>query len=189
MKKIGCFVCSLMMAALLFTGCSRSSANDAAPTPDVTQSMPQNSPATNSTDMPILSDLKEGANNVVEGAENLMGLTSLQDVQQASEEMEDAVEQLSEVDDAYVIAHGNKALVGLEMNGQYQGGVDERLQKMVLARLQTIEKGISQAAITDDAQKVQSIRSLSEKLDDATDLSQILPMMEEIMQGMDTYNE
>ncbi|MBQ9944288.1 MAG: YhcN/YlaJ family sporulation lipoprotein [Clostridia bacterium] len=189
MKKIGCFVCSLMMAALLFTGCSRSSANDAAPTPDVTQSMPQNSPATSTTDMPILSDLKEGANNVVEGAENLMGLTSLQDVQQASEEMEDAVEQLSEVDDAYVIAHGNKALVGLEMNSQYQGGVDERLQKMVLARLQTIEKGISQAAITDDAQKVQSIRSLTEKLDDATDLSQILPMMEEIMQGMDTYNE
>lgn len=189
MKKIGCFVCSLMMAALLFTGCSRSSANNAAPTPGSTQSMPQNSPMLNTTDMPILSDLKEGANNIKDGAENLMGLTTLQDVQQSSEEMEDAVEQLSEVDDAYVIAHGKKALVGLEMNSQYQGGVDERLQKMVLARLQTIEKGISEAAITDDAQKVQSIRSLTEKLDDATDLSQILPMMEELMQGIDTFTE
>lgn len=189
MKKIGCFVCFLMMAALLFSGCSRSSANEPAPTPGSTQSMPQTSPMIDTTDMPILSDLKEGVNNIANGAENMMGLTTLQDVQQASEEMEDAVEQLSEVDDAYVIAHGNKALVGLEMNSQYQGGVDERLQQMVLARLQTIEKGISEAAITDEAQKVQSIRSLTEKLDDATDLSQILPMMEELMQGMDTYTE
>ena len=188
MKKIGYFVCSLMVAALLFTGCSRSSANDAAPTPDSTQSMPQNSPMLN-TDMPILSDIKEGVENITQGADNMMGLTSLQDVQQASEEMEDAVEQLSEVDDAYVIAHGSKALVGLEMNSQYQGGVDERLEKMVLARLQTIEKGITEVAVTDEAQKVQSIRSLTEKLDDATDLSQILPMMEELMQGMDTYTE
>lgn len=188
MKKNGCFVCSLMVAALLFTGCSRSNANEAAPTPGTTQSMPQTSPMIN-TDTPILSDIREGVDNITEGADNMMGLTSLQDVQQASEEMEDAVEQLSEVDDAYVIAHGNKALVGLEMNSQYQGGVDERLQKMVMARLQTIEKSISEAAVTDEEQKVQSIRSLSEKLDDATDLSQILPMMEEMMQGIDTYSE
>lgn len=188
MKKIGCFMCSLMVAALLFTGCSRSSAKETVPTPGSTQSMPQNSPML-PTDMPILSDIKEGANNIKEGAQDLMGLTTLQDVQQASEEMEDAVEQLSEVDDAYVIAHGNQALVGLEMNSQYQGGVDERLQKMVLARLQTIEKSISQVVVTDDAQKVQSIRSLSEKLDDANDLSEILPMMEEMMQGMEPYKE
>lgn len=188
MKKTCCFVCFLMMAALLFTGCSRGNENVAQPTPGATQSMPQTSPMIN-TDTPILSDIREGVDDIKEGAENMMGLTTLQDVQQSSEEMEDAVEQLSEVDDAYVIAHGKKALVGLEMNSQYQGGVDERLQKMVLARLQTIEKSITEAAVTDEEQKVQSIRSLSEKLDDATDLSQILPMMEELMQGMNTYSE
>ena len=183
MKKIGYLACFLFLTLFLVTGCAKKANKSATPAPAPATMQPSTlmnpSPTTN---MPILSDLKDGA-------QDLMGLTTLQDVQQSSEEMEDAVEQLSEVDDAYVIAHGNMALVGLVMNSQYQGEVDERLQKMVLGRIQTIEKSITEVAVTDDAEKVNRIESLSEKLDGASDLSEILPMLEEMMQGMTVYKE
>lgn len=188
MKKIECFGCLMLAAALLLTGCAGNADTLASPTPGTNaQMMPSTSPGAENTpmlttDMPILSDLQEGVNAV-------MGLTSLQDVQKASEEMEDAVEQLSEVDDAYVIAYEDTALVALEMNSQYQGTVDERLQKMVLSRVQTIEKSITGVAVTDDAAKVQEIRQLSEQLDDATSLADITAKLEQMMQDIPVYKE
>lgn len=187
MKKIGCLGCFLLLVALLFTGCAGNADTLASPTPGGSNMNPgtspdvQNTPMMN-TDMPILSDLKDGA-------ERLMGLSDIGDVKKASDEMEDAIEQLSEVDDAYVVAHGDTALVGLKMNSQYQGPVDERLQKMVLGRVQTIEKSIIGVAVTDDAAKVQEIEKLAEQLDDAQDLTQIKAGLEQFLSGIEVYRE
>lgn len=187
MKKIGFLGLLLLAAALLLAGCAGNAGTLASPTPGTHTAMPSASPGAENTpmlttDMPILSDLQEGAAAI-------MGLTSLQDVQTASEEMEDAVEQLSEVDDAYVIAYEDTALVGLEMNSQYQGSVDERLQKMVLGRVQTIEKSITGVVVTDDAEKVRKIELLAEQLDDATSLTDITARLEEIKMDMPVYRE
>ena len=183
MKKIGYLVCFLFLTLFLVTGCAKKANKSAtpAPAPATMQPSTQMNPSP-TTNMPILSDLKEGA-------QDLMGLTTLQDVQQSSEEMEDAVEQLSEVDDAYVIAHGNMALVGLVMNSQYQGEVDERLQKMVLGRVQTIEKSITGVAVTDDAKKVQEIEKLTEQLDSAQDLTAVTSSLETLMKDIPVYKE
>ncbi len=187
MKKIGYFGCLLLVAALMLTGCAGSADSISSPTPGTDMMSPGASPMVQSspmltTQMPILSDLENGVNA-------MLGLTTLQDVQQASEEMEDAVEQLSEVDDAYVVAHGDKALVGLKMNSQYQGSVDDRLKKMVLGRVQTIEKGITGVAVTDDPTKVQKIEKLSEMLDDAQDLTQITTEMDSLVKEITLYQE
>lgn len=187
MKKIGMLGCLILLAALVFTGCSSNADTLASPTPGSNAMMPGASAAPMSTpmlttDMPILSDIQNGVNAV-------MGLTSLKDVQTASEEMEDAVEQLSEVDDAYVIAFQDTAYVGLEMNSQYQGKVDERLQKMVLGRVQTIEKSITGVAVTDDAKKVQEIEKLTEQLDSAQDLTAVTSSLETLMKDIPVYKE
>ncbi|MBQ6951200.1 MAG: YhcN/YlaJ family sporulation lipoprotein [Clostridia bacterium] len=192
MKKIGYFGCLLLVAALTLTGCAGNADTLSSPTPGNSTMMPSTSPGTENntspnnsaltTQMPILSDMQEGVSA-------MMGLTSLKDVQTASEEMEDAVEQLSEVDDAYVIAYEDKALVGLQMNDQYQGGVDERLEKMVLGRVQTIEKSITGVYVTDDAAKVQEIEKLTEQLDNAQDLSQVTAAMESMLTDMTVYQE
>lgn len=192
MKKIGYFGCLLLIAALMLTGCAGTAEPIASPTPGSSTMMPGNSPGLNNnpdansptltTQLPILSDMQEGVSA-------MMGLTSLKDVQTASEEMEDAVEQLSEVDDAYVIAYEDTALVGLNMNSQYQGSVDERLEKMVLGRVQTIEKSITGVAVTDDAAKVAEIEKLTEQLDTAQDLSQITAAMERMLTEFTVYRE
>ena len=188
MKKIGYFGFLLLTAAIMLTGCATNADTLASPTPGTNALSPSTSPDTPlsspmlTTQVPILSDMEQGL-------DAMMGLNSLQDVQRASEEMEDAVEQLSEVDDAYVIAHEDTALVGLELNSQYQGQVDERLEKMVLGRVQTIEKSITGVAVTDDAAKVSEIEKLSEQLDNAQDLGQITAAMESMLSEFTVYRE
>lgn len=188
MKKIGYFGFLLLTAAIMLTGCATNADTLASPTPGTNALSPSTSPDTPmsspmlTTQVPILSDMEQGL-------DAMMGLNSLQDVQRASEEMEDAVEQLSEVDDAYVIAHEDTALVGLELNSQYQGQVDERLEKMVLGRVQTIEKSISGVAVTAEKDKVQQIRQLAQQLDNAQNLAEVTQQMEAIVSGLTVYQE
>lgn len=188
MKKIGHIGCLLLIAATMLTGCAGNADTLASPTPGVNTKTPATSPDTSmntpmlTTQMPILSDMEQGL-------DAMMGLTGLQDVQRASEEMEDAVEQLSEVDDAHVIAYEDTALVGLELNDQYQGEVDERLQKMVLGRVQTIEKTITGVAVTADPAKVQQIEKLAEQLDNSQDLTQVTQAMETMLTDLTVYQE
>ena len=66
---------------------------------------------------------------------------------------------------------------------------DERLQKMVLSRVQTIEKSITGVAVTDDAAKVAEIEKLSEQLDNAQDLGQITAAMESMLSEFTVYRE
>lgn len=185
MKKIGCFVCFLMVMTMLLCGCAGTADSATPPTgaPNPSQPGTQNVPMYTTTP-PLMSDIKEGAEDLMG-----MGLTTPENVKKASGEMEKAVEQLSEVDEAFVIPHKDRALVGLRFNQQYQGEVDERLQKMVLTRLQSVEKGIHQVAVTDDTKQVNDIEALAEKLDSAASLEDITPGMEEIMQDITVYRE
>jgi len=182
----------LMMTAVLLTGCTSNADTLASPTPGATQMMPQVSP--NPTDGMIedlMPDLMPSASPDASAAPALGagGITTLEDAKRASEQMEDALEKLSEVDDAYVVATGSIALVGLEFNDQYQGGVDERLQKMVLTRLQTVNKTITGAAITAENDLVRQIESLSDALENATSLSAITTQADELIASIPVYRE
>ncbi len=114
---------------------------------------------------------------------------SLEDSKKASEQMEDAVVMLTEIDDAYVVALGNRALVGIKADGQYQGTVDERLQKAILTRLQTIDKAVTEIYVTDDEARRGDIEKLAEELEKATDIAQIQTRFDELVQGMTAYRE
>ena len=55
------------------------------------------------------------------------------------------MQKLTEVDTAVAVAVGNTALVGVTLDGSYRGGVDDRLQAMVLDRAQAVHPGIEVA--------------------------------------------
>jgi hypothetical protein len=101
--------------------------------------------------------------------------------------MEEAVERLSEVDDAYVITLGDTALVGLEYESQYQGGTDDRLKKMVLTRLQAVDKNIAKVAVTNDEPMVTSIEALTEAMKSASSLEEVNRRAEEILKQLTVY--
>lgn len=192
MKKFWFLMALLMMTAVLLTGCTSNADTLASPTPGATQMIPQVSP--NPTDGmmdDLMPDLMPSASPDASAAPALGagGITTLEGAKRASEMMEDALEKLSEVDDAYVVATGSTALVGLEFNGQYQGGVDERLQKMVLTRIQTVNKTVTGVAVTAEADLVRQIESLAETLENATSLSAVTTQADELMAAIPVYRE
>ena len=143
-----------------------------------------NSPSPAGTIQP---DGGTGADDASSGLSS--GITSLEDAKKMSEEMEDAVEKLSEVDDAYVVAVGENALVGVKLNDQYQGKADERLNKMILTRVQTVNKAVTGVAVTEDAARVKEIEALSKTLDEASSLDSTAKQAEDMMKQITVYRE
>ena len=180
MKKLWMLMLLLALAAAVLAGCASNADTLASPSPAVS-AMPSASPdATNSPTSPQ-PDASGNPGSVMPG---MGGITSLEDAQKKSEEMEDAIGKLSEVDDAYVVAIDTRALVGVKYNSQYQGQTDDRMKKMILARIQTVDK-----AVTGVEDQVKKIQSLAENLDSATSLSAISSQAEDLMNQITVFTE
>ena len=99
------------------------------------------------------------------------GVTSTDRARRVIEQIEDELERLSEVDDAEVVIAGNKAAVGLEFDGQYRAGIDDRLRQIVKERIDSVISGISTVAITADESIMDAIESLGERLETMSDMN------------------
>ena len=121
MKKLWLLLPLVLLAAILLTGCASSADSLSTPTPG--NSGAQNNliphltatgtPGPSVTGLPSATGTPDNGNN---------GAASVQrpeDVRDASKKMADAIERLSEVDDAYVLALGDTALVGLKFAPEY----------------------------------------------------------------------
>lgn len=184
----------LTLSALVLAGCSGSADTLPTPTPGATDMTPQASPgATVGTDG-MMDGLLPGVTaapdaNDAPAVGTGAGIATVEDAKKDSEEMEDAVEKLSEVDDAYVVAVGNTAVVGVEFDAQYKGGVDDRMKGMVLTRVQTVNKNVTGVAVTDDEKLVRQIESLAETLESATSLSAVSTQAEELAGQIKVYTK
>ena len=92
------------------------------------------------------------------------GVNSIEDAQRVSDNVAEEVEKLSELDTAEAVVAGNIALVGVKYDAQYQGGLTERLTKMVEQRVETIDKTITAVHVTDDEAMLDKIAKLREEL-------------------------
>lgn len=194
MKKLWMLIALLICSAVLLTGCASNADTLASPTPGAATMQPMVSPMpTNGMD--VLPDLVPGLMPSASPSESAApslgagGVNNLADARRVSEMLEDALDKLSEVDDAYAVVTGSTALIGLEFNSQYQGGVDERLQQMVLTRAQTVDKAITGVAVTQDAAILQQIEALSDSLEEATSLSAVATQAEELISQIGVYRE
>lgn len=190
MKKTWLLLLLLTMAAALLAGCTSNADTLASPSPGTTNMMPQTSPNATDGNMVIpglgTSPSPDASSAPTSGAG---GIASLEDAKKASEEMEDALERLTEVDDAFVVATGTTALVGLKFTPQYQGGVDDRMKKMALSRVQTVNKMVTGVAVTDDQALVTKIEALADSLEEATSLQAITTQTEEMQKQITVYQE
>lgn len=177
----------LLAAAALLAGCaSNADTSQSSPRPEATGMIESILPgATDSMGSGSMPGAMATDNPMQPGA----GIDSIEDTRTRSKAMEEAVEKLTEVEDAWVVAAGHTALVGLKFTTQYQGQVDDRLKKMVLARIQTVEKGVTGIAVTNDTDLVRQIEKLSDGLEDATDLSAVNQQLEELARKITVYTE
>ena len=178
-KTLLLFALTLLSAALL-TGCASSADTVASPTPGATNMLNN-----------LLPDAVTASPQPMDGTarpeETMRPSASLDDTRQAAQAMEEAVERLSEVDDAYVVTVGDTALVGLKFASQYQGETDDRLKKMVLTRLQTVDKAITKAAVTSEAALVTGVQALAETLKTASSLDDVNIRAEEMLRQITVY--
>lgn len=180
MKKTLMFLMLTLLSAALLTGCASNADTLASPTPGATNMLDNLMPGT-ATESPMT----DSATMQPEGT--AAPAATIEDTRKTVQAMEEALEKLSEVDDAYVITLGDTALVGLEFENQYQGGTDERLKKMVLARLQTVDKNIAKVAVTSDEPLVTSIEALTEVLKSASSLEDVNKRAEDVLKQLTVY--
>lgn len=185
LKKTWFILLLIALSALILTGCASSADTQSTPTPGATENaggmMPDSNTSTMGPDASMAPDASE--------APAAGGISTLEEAQKASEAMEEAVSKLSEVDDAYVVAVGDTALVGVKFTPQYQSGADERMKKMVLARVQTVDKTVRRVAVTENQALVTGIRTLAETLEDASSLDDVNTKLEDMLKQVGVYTE
>ena len=192
MKKTLLILMLTLAAALLLTGCASSADTLPSPTPGTGNGMIQ----------PLVPDMN-GSNNGTGMTPGQMTATpagtaeplnngntvTVENAQQAAQAMKEAVMKLSEVDEAWVVPMGDTALVGVRFDSQYQGGADDRLKKMVLTRVQSVDKAFTKVAVTDNAALVTGIQALADTLKGASSLDEVNTKAEDMLKQLTVYSE
>lgn len=177
MKRI--LICAALMLALCLLGACAASdgmtTTSPSPSMAVTQSPTMQPEATDNTE-------DEGGEMPMESASpTAQGVTSATNARKAVEQIEDELERLSEVTDAQVVVAGNTAAVALKFDPQYQGGVDERMEKMVRERIDGVVSGVDHVVVTAEGELFDALDALGERMQDATDLADIQKELTEIV--------
>jgi len=101
------------------------------------------------------------------------GMTAAQ-AGRTAEKIEEAVERLSEVDDAEVVLDGDsRVLVAVEFDDQYSAGLDERMKKMIVDAVKKVDDGLTDIEITDDSTLYGQVKGLGERLAKATGFDEL----------------
>lgn len=181
----------LCAASLMMAGCraadpepvtlspSASPTTSTAPatTMPMTSSAPMTSPGVGS----VIDDMTSMGTSGTAGAVGAMGVTSAAQAKRISEEAEDELEKLSEVSDAQVVILGTKAVVALDFDSQYQGGVDDRLRDMVSERIDGLVKGVTDVTIATDNATYEKVEMLGDKLNTSASMDDLERELEDII--------
>lgn len=195
MKKAMMILLCIAMAGMVLSGCAAGNASGTTATaaPIVT-----NSPAATSTaqtDMNtaapnMSSGMNEGTTagtassgmtgttgttgmTAASGSVGAAGMTAAQ-AGRTAERIEEAVERLSEIDDAEVVLDGeSRVLVAVEFDDQYSAGLDDRMKEMIVEAVKKVDDGLTDVEITDDSTLYGQVKSLGERLAKATGLDEL----------------
>ena len=156
MKKTWILLVISILGLALFSACASNADTMPSPSPMASttpSAMPQ------ATQGPMVSIAP-----ATEAPATPAGVNSIEDAQRVSDNVAEEVEKLSELDTAEAVVAGTIALVGVKYDAQYQGGLTERLTKMVEQRVETIDKSITAVHVTDDQAMMDKISKLREEL-------------------------
>ncbi|MBR5287299.1 MAG: YhcN/YlaJ family sporulation lipoprotein [Clostridia bacterium] len=191
MKKSILLVLCVFLLALTLAGCAAGNAGmvgqTKAPvatfTPDnatmapvttmqpETTMMPENSPMT-TAENDMLNGMASGMNGGAAAGSANAAMTPAE-MGRMAEKIADAVERISEIDDAEVIVEGNRALVAVEFEDQYSAGLDDRMKQLITQTVQKADSKITEVSITDDDTLYGQVKSLAERIGKATGLDEL----------------
>ena len=191
LKKGLMILLCIAMAGMVLSGCAsrRASGTTATAAPIVTNSpmataspmtataSPETNAMTGTTDtngtsgMTATTDTMDNA--MMPNANNASGMTPAQ-ADRLAERVEEAVERISEIDDAEaVIDTDNRVVIAVEFNEQYNAGLDDRMKDMIVEAVQKVDDGLTEIEITDDDTLYGQVKNLGDRLAKATGLDEL----------------
>ena len=168
-----------ILATAALTACSCSISPGASPSPSALTATPSPTQSATASPSPMESAATTpGASAASPSPESSAQTEAAIDLDALAQE----VEKLSEVSLCDVVAEGDRAVVGLSFDAQYQGTLTDRIEEMVREKITGIEPAVIHIAVTADPTLCTEIKNLAEEV-------QGKPMTEEQMAKFDELYE
>jgi len=90
-----------------------------------------------------------------------------------AERISEAVERISEVDDAEVIVRDERVLVAVEFDDQYNAGLDDRMKQTITDAVKKVDDSLTEVSITDDGTLYGQVKGLAERVGKVTGLDEL----------------
>lgn len=169
----------LATAALTACSCSISPGASPSPSPSALTATPSPTQSATASPSPMESAATPpGASAASPSPESSAQTGAALDLDALAQE----VEKLSEVSLCDVVAEGDRAVVGLSFDAQYQGTLTDRIEEMVREKITGIEPAVIHIAVTADPTLCTEIKNLAQEV-------QGKPMTEEQMAKFDELYE
>lgn len=169
----------LATAALTACSCSISPGASPSPSPSALTTTPSPTQSATASPSPMESaTTTPGASAASPSPESSAQTGAALDLDALAQE----VEKLSEVSLCDVVAEGDRAVVGLSFDAQYQGTLTDRIEEMVREKITGMEPAVIHIAVTADPTLCTEIKNLAQEV-------QGKPMTEEQMAKFDELYE
>lgn len=169
----------LATAALTACSCSISPGASPSPSPSALTATPSPTQSATASPSPMESAATTpGASAASPSPESSAQTGAALDLDALAQE----VEKLSEVSLCDVVAEGDRAVVGLSFDAQYQGTLTDRIEEMVREKITGMEPAVIHIAVTADPTLCTEIKNLAQEV-------QGKPMTEEQMAKFDELYE
>lgn len=189
-RKIFVLLTLMTMLALTLTGCMGAS-NRPEPTPEVTLApmttdLPQVTGAATPNITPAATDGASAAPTGSADAQSSSTPGAPFDWMSQGEQVEQRINQLSEIASSRVIVNGDAALVAVEFSNQYQGELTQRIRDMVAGEVMAADANIKSVAVTSETEDVKSVGDLADKIKNGTAVQELKDDIDKIIRNVTT---
>lgn len=162
----------LAVAGMALTGCASGNATgvSATPTPTNTSPVTMNTPSPSPTASPMATMSPEATDGMMNADAAAM---TPAEAGRLAEQIAEAVERISEVDEAEVIVHNERVLVAVEFDDQYSAGLDDRMKQTIVEAVQGVDEGLNDVEVTDDDTLYGQVKGLAERVANVTGLDEL----------------
>ena len=177
-KKRNLALLCIAMAGMVLSGCAAGNASGTTATaaPIVTNSpMPTATAQQTMTPMTTMQTSEQDSGMKTDSSSGPSSVSSMTPAQagRLADQIEEAVERISEIDDAEVVVSDERVLVAVEFDDQYSTGLDERMKQMITEAVQKVDDKLTDVEITDDSTLYGQVKGLGERLAKATGLDEL----------------
>lgn len=181
MKKWILALLCMVAASMVMSGCAAGNAsglNTAAPAATSSPAAATTEPAAAATIAPAQATAQPMASPDASGAPQGAGASTASAMTPAqagklAEQISEAVERISEVDDAEVIVRDERVLVAVDFDDQYSAGLDDRMKQTITEAVKKVDDSLTDVQITDDDTLYGQVKGLAGRVSKVTGLDEL----------------